>query len=400
MIADHFVTGVGRENFGRNYTLYKDIASPEEVANPHNVLVQAMAEWGVLGLFALILMLIGVTRKAASRPIECNVADREESRIHEPAWAAALGLAVIALRSMLLGSADANYIYYSAVTTAMVWLPVFLIFTRLGARSLAPAALVAGLAAFLAQDAISFAFFTPAAAVTFFAVLGVWLSGRSSQEMPGPSFLHTPRWALPVALAAVTLLVAATLIAPVVRARSGLRQADQHTRDGRFSEADLVFARAQRADPLDSTPWLEHARALVERATVPSLETAVARLHEAKRRDPRLIIIHRNESLIRSALATMTGRPEHYHGAIDAARSALALYPQDPQGLVRLADTQATAGRALGDEELLRIAAEHYRQALSLDEKRLEWETIQRFRPRVVEEIRSKIAEIEAWRTR
>ena len=58
LIADHPLTGVGRENFGRHYLAYKSIDSPEEIRNPHNLFVEATAEWGALGGAGLLALLL------------------------------------------------------------------------------------------------------------------------------------------------------------------------------------------------------------------------------------------------------------------------------------------------------------------------------------------------------
>jgi hypothetical protein len=67
LIADHWTTGVGRENFSRHYLRYKAIESPEEVANPHDLFVQAAADWGLLGLVGIVVMALGASLRFAAR---------------------------------------------------------------------------------------------------------------------------------------------------------------------------------------------------------------------------------------------------------------------------------------------------------------------------------------------
>lgn len=399
LIADHFWTGVGRENFGRLYTAYKDIASPEEVTNPHNFLLQAFAEFGVFGFMGLLLMLIGVTWRAAGVTSDGPRASGDHSdtgRTRIFIYGTGIGTMVILLRCLLLGTSDPNFVYYSAVTAALVWFPAFLLMAWLPLAITRTAALSAGLIAFLAQDMISFALFVPASATTFFAMLAIWLSTFEQDTEPRISKRAIPRHIVAAVVAVVVLGFAALFLAPVVRARSALKVAGRSNQAGNIAQADRAYAKAQQADPLDPTPWIEHARVLAERHSVESLTLALHALAEARRRDPHLISIPRNESFIHSALATMTGDGPHYFSAIESARAALALYPQDPHGLVRLADTEAQAGRALSRPDLISTAIEHYRAALALDGKRLEWETIQRFRPRMVAEIEKKIRDLES----
>ena len=79
LIADHPFRGVGRENFGRHYLRYKTIDSPEEVSNPHDLFVQAAADWGLPGLTGLIVAMIGVSLTLVRRLSDrADGGDREQ----------------------------------------------------------------------------------------------------------------------------------------------------------------------------------------------------------------------------------------------------------------------------------------------------------------------------------
>ena len=56
MIADHRMTGVGPGNFADYYTHYKPAAALESVADPHNVLLSLMTQYGPLGLIGFLAM--------------------------------------------------------------------------------------------------------------------------------------------------------------------------------------------------------------------------------------------------------------------------------------------------------------------------------------------------------
>ncbi|MCH8150121.1 MAG: O-antigen ligase family protein, partial [Planctomycetes bacterium] len=84
LIADHPLAGVGRENFGRHYLQYKTIDSPEEVSNPHDLLVQAAADWGLPGLTGLIVAMIGVSLTLARRPIDQSEAGGQNRTTDRP----------------------------------------------------------------------------------------------------------------------------------------------------------------------------------------------------------------------------------------------------------------------------------------------------------------------------
>lgn len=405
MIVDHFWTGVGRENFGRHYTLYKDIASPEEVSNPHNFFIQFAAEWGIVGLIAVVAMLVGVTRIVArSRP---NTSNLQPESTCDPASCLAcwvgLGAVIILGRALLLGTDDPNYVYYSAATTGIIWLPAFFAFTRGAAiRCENPAnvltlALAAGLAAFLLQDMISFALFIPASATTFFALLAVWLSESSGRPASMAVSSRPLGRILAMAFAAgLTTAFTIYVFAPVFRSQYWRDAAQRQMRDDNVSNAVLDYRRSEAADPLDPTPCVEEARCFAAGDNAMVLGLALQLLSQAQSRDPFNASLFRLESQIHARVARLTGKSQEYLAAVQATKAALALYPQDPAGMVLLADTELEAGIELQSNELLLAAVGHYQEALALDEKRLEWETIQRFRPRVVDEIHAKIRSAES----
>ncbi|MFQ5590283.1 MAG: O-antigen ligase family protein, partial [Phycisphaerae bacterium] len=213
MIADHALTGVGRENFGRHYLQYKAIESPEEVTNPHNVLVQAAAEWGLPGALGLVVMLIGasVTITSGRRPEvdrhSLPTPDKEHdlSETSQPGlphrgadppapnwaliWMVALLLAVTVGRWHLHDTDDPNYLYFITVASGVVWLTAFLCFGGANVSTTSPEssepvvrAAAVGLFAFILHDMISFALFVPSAATTAFALLAFCMAGGSGVE--------------------------------------------------------------------------------------------------------------------------------------------------------------------------------------------------------------------------
>lgn len=402
LIADHPWTGVGRENFDRHYPRYKPITSPEEVANPHNLLVQAAADWGVLGLAGVVVMLVGgslaVTRPRVTEQHAPPRPPPAPTTGVPPLWVVML-LAVVTIgRIPLLGADQPNFVYYATVSAGLVWLAAAACF----AVGIAPGSgrssfgtpristgLACGLFAFLLHDMISFALFVPAAATTFFALLAVCVAERAEDgEYDCPP--STPsRWA-PVGAWGIT--VAAVLwigVIPVARADRALTLASQTAEilvAGTLSDqpADGHFVRAAGADPLDPTPLVRRAEWLVRdagRADRPedALRGAIESMSDAIVRDPHDIGLRNQLMELYRAMAGTTGAPSAYQAAIDAAREAIDLYPLSPRAIAALADRQAEAGEALRSVALLREAVENYRRALALDEQRLSWEELRRF---------------------
>ncbi len=236
MVADHPLTGVGRENFGRHYLAYKSIESPEEVSNPHSFLAQAATDWGVLGLLGMGLMVIGASYAVVRSSTETN--PRAGPVAHAASdtpwmlWGFGLVLIVAMGQSLLLGADDPNLMYYKSVTTALVWSLSFGCFAfALKQRAVATptnnvslcCGVAMGLFAFAVHDTINFALFIPGTATTAFALLALCVADRSDEEK-GPATAPAPRrWLPPVTVATVVLIV--TLLGVVPVSRSGSKSA-------------------------------------------------------------------------------------------------------------------------------------------------------------------------------
>jgi hypothetical protein len=407
LIADHALTGVGRENFGRHYLRYKSIQSPEEVANPHNLFVQAAADWGVLGLVGIIMMVVGASRvllfspdAASSRVAPLKRGPGEEATPVLYVWGAALALVVILARLPLLGTDDPNFLYYASVTSGLVWLLGFALFT-FGWRevvskgdkgaSLPSTGVAIGLFAFVLHDMINFATFVPGTATTLFALLAFAIGERSADEpVPPPARRAIRRW-LPVGvvtLAAVVVVYVGLL--PVARSAHFLSMARSAGRQllpvrAGAQIANDHFERAAATDPLDPTPCVERARWLMAVSTVPGLRDdalppAADSLEQAVQRDPYSIRLRRIQRRLYTSIAEATGNADDYFTAVEAARRVLDLYPLSPKDLAALAELQLQAGEATNTRELLQNAVANYRRALELDEERLSWEELHRLR--------------------
>ena len=405
LIADHPVTGVGRENFGAHYVAYKDIGSPEEIANPHNLFVQAAADWGLPGLLGMVVLVIGAVRTATGSRLSergaLDVSDEQPGLGRTATWAACLGAVVTIGRLPLLESDDPNFRYAATVTTGLIWVPVFLAFLWAapvigeraargrGVRELATKGTMFGLCAFLLHDLLNFAMFVPGSAVTAFALVGVCISEKAGPKGPAPTSTRANRW---IAFGAATGLVTCIAMAigpPVVCANRCLaeaRRAEPHERETSGADAMGLYAQAAACDPLDPTAYTEHVTYLLRRvAREPRmaqqcLEVAERSLEQALARDRCNVKLRRMKTKLYRVGAEIGGEESHFEQAVDAAKSALELYPQDPVGIAVLGECQLAAGAALGRRRLIQDAIESYERALRLDDARPEWERIRGFR--------------------
>ncbi len=436
LMADHVWTGVGRENFGRKYLQYKPIDSPEEISNPHNLFVQAMSEWGVLGLGGIVVILVGVSRVVA-RPV-LRRGFRDDDAEPEPGlvawwlWGGALLVTLTVVRLALIDT-DADkffaFAYSTSVVTGMAWLAGFAAFSfndqaGIGSsplkkggkkrdrvtgsdpigfleRPIVPTALAVALLVFLLQDMINFASFVPGSATTCFTLLAVCVAQRVGVEPVPAGRGNRGRIAAIVAGLLATVGFVVLTAWPVVSANRSLVRAEKmapQIAPAPISSqlADRFYREALAADPLDPTPAVARAGWLYSITSIPQLREpafalAVESVEEARKRDPFDVKLPRMLMQLHRAEAEYMHAPEDYLSAVRAAEEALKLYPLDPPGIKSLADCLTEAGTASGSQDLLRQALETYQKAMDVDDSRLEWETIRRFRARELDEIREQM---------
>lgn len=323
MIADHWWSGIGRENFGREYLRYKSIESPEEISTPHNLLVQAACDWGVAGAAGLVLLLLGGSWMLARR-VDLNAevgasrsglpppgedgADKSGLGPLQPIdWATparwlilrAVPLMAVwpVLREGWIGIFDPGYVYYTTITVTSSWLiPLVATFLALfpadpsaGPKDIKPrlrvdwvtAGLTAGLCAFLLHDVINFALFVPGAATVFFAGVACIVArpagfSRQSPTDNRPSGMKQRTserrvsadnrcWARAgFAVAVIGLVVTGWTAVPVGRAAWHMREANWTMEDDlpagvKYRMVAFHLGRAGEVDQLDPAPWLRLA---------------------------------------------------------------------------------------------------------------------------------------------
>jgi len=395
LIADHLWTGVGRENFGRHYLKYKSIQSSEEIASPHNLLVQMASEWGLIGLVGIVAMLLGASKRCV-QPVVVTPQDdlRKESLPWWP-WCVGVACAVFLLRIQFLGS-DLNYIYSTTIILVFAWLIAFVLFTinpfspGCMANLLSPGLVTAiriGLLVYLVQEMIHFSLFVPGTATTAFALLAlaVWSApslrskgGGRINQVPSPSLFLRKGWSIhsgtPAKLIAAgaclgLLILFVTFVLPVWRSNAVLalaRQDRYHVTPGKLTgqSAYRNYALAGQLDPLDPTPWAEQAQWLVGAArSIPqwrdeAMRLALDSLHQAIRKDPYQVAYYRRLARIHLELAKTEDEESNDKNAIEAYNRAVELYPNSPDGGKSRADGELQVGKDLSTRPLLRQAIE------------------------------------------
>jgi hypothetical protein len=411
MALDHGLTGVGAENFGDYYLAYKDLASPEEVKNPHNFLVHFASEYGVVGLAAVLAMLLG-----ASWRIACTARDPLHAARSVPAsntvwrWGFALAMGIFLTRIVLLPSLNYHLVVWATAFGLLSWAAGYALTAwALGGEPArrpmwAAAALCAGLAAFLLQDTVNFALFVPPSRTTFFVLVGLVLAGPTVPRANHVEAASTSPWPGRAALACVVAGLLAVLANLPLAGPAEIQLRAARAKEGSplIETLDAGFLRrlALRSDPLDATPAYESARYLLALALAeapqPSpklLDMALEDLRVAQQRAPRRLVFYRMESQIHALRARLRGDADEWRAAADAMRRAIELYPTRPESYAERAEYLFAQGTCPAAAEAL----ENWQKALDLDDAKPAWEQFHRFTPAQREAIGERIATAQAW---
>lgn len=357
MIADRPVFGCGPGNFRYAYTEYKLPEASEEIADPHNFLLEvwstagtpaALALLAVLGLFAWRIA------RARDEPTETSAA-REPER----PWFVLAGGAAGFVLSLPLGMMTAAP---PGVAVLVLGLPlgavaVWLLWPWVD-RGRMPAALpavgaVVLLVNLLAAGGIGF----PGVAGTLWLLLAVGLNVAEPQP---PQTL--PRYAgLAAAVFTFALGVSCytTAYGPVMVARGKVEAAQSYP-----NYASQYLMEAAEADPLDAQPWKQVGemtfREWQEQPTVEMYLVFEKCADAASALEPNSAATHFQIGRWYDQIHDRTGRESDLKKAIAAYRRAVELYPTRSLYRARL----ALALKAAGDEAASREQAD---EALRLD---------------------------------
>ncbi|MCA9249631.1 MAG: O-antigen ligase family protein [Phycisphaerales bacterium] len=416
MFGEHWMTGVGPENFGDAYLAYKPITSAEEVKNPHNGLVQFATEYGLIGLAGIALVLLGgakayacATRDSDKLPGAKRSPENDASIV--PLYGTcviAITFGVFLLRFAMLPSQNPAFVLWSMIIALPVWLIVHAVGMLLANRAQQarlPAArwmpaIGFALAAFLLQDTINFAFFVPGARTTFAAVFALAVAPVMRDDDDATPTRSPLYCLIPLSLAG-SLGWAVFDFSRVMPAEIALNEARMLAGSGAMKDTvSAKYHEAQQRDRLDSAIPEEHARWLTAVATssqspdreasLRDLSEAVDAIDEALARAPAKYGLYRVKSQIH-LLRHRLGVPQEAERAVSAMQRALKLYPARPKSHVELADCLVEVGTC----DALKKAIKHLKEAVELDNQRPEAETIRRFSRRTQSEIEARTKGIE-----
>jgi len=444
MIADYPVFGCGPGNFQDTYTRYMLPQASEEIADPHNFLMEVWATAGTPALVALLAVLgcfgyatlvgrgssshepdgTGVSARGtgvspvhpfSSEPGVTGVSPVRLGKHGQDARATQKAMGESTAPTTTSGAADATWHVLggaacgfllsvpvgqmsSAPPSAVelmpgVWLPVvvvvglplaagtaLLFWSWIDRGRLAPGLPAIGVVVLLVNLLAAGAMGFPGVAGTFWLLLAVGLNVREA----APGF-HVPRSAGLAALAAAltaALTCSTTALNPVLRSQAAIRLAQHDPRDARRH-----LQNAAQADPLAAAPpryLAEHALgAWLHDGGPEAFGRFEASIAAALRLAPNSADTWQSCGDLYRRAFTKGGREAALPKAVSAYRRAVELYPHDAQ----LRSDLATTLRAGGDEAGFRRQAAI---ALELDEQTPHYD--KKLEPRVRDELRRALS--------
>ncbi len=379
VVAEAPLTGVGRLNFGPRYLAHRPAAATEAVADPHNVWVAVLAEWGPLGLLGAGL-LAWLTIAALLRwPVVDDQHEEEPAgRSVGPLWwmLAGVPLLHVLFSGTPLLAPGVGLLW--AIELVVVFAGVFVLLAGgmphlAGQRSRAALGrgIVVAVWVNLVHNLVGFSLMTSGGLSLLVLACVAGIALRGGGWSPGGRF--SPLFAgLTVLLAAVLLAV---VVLPTARSERAYRAARQA---GQLEQVRASAAALAAADPLDPRAPRTAAGQLVSLALHPRAPAnlRVELLREAEgyaarsvARDPRNPAGSQMQARIAFELArgaaddvvarrlrlqqalgfweqTIERNPQAARLRLEAARTAVALYRQ--QGTERAgALARAWLSRAL-----------------------------------------------------
>ncbi len=281
MFADHPLTGVGPANFSNFYTYYKPAAALEAVADPHNFLLTIITQYGPLGLFAFIAMLIAPLYKSMAPSLNTSHSKPDSKKLTVIS-AIIISAVLLLIRPMLLPFiADDTPAVIIYIIFILYIIPVIVFVLTLcllipNPKRFPPtisnatsSAIFCAALAVLMHNLIDFAIFEPAVYTAFWAIVAC-LIAASYQQKPRPPVLKIKNSASNKALvlasaAIITLAYFNFALVPVTKSTEKLTLAAQAAYQNKFQIAHNLLAEAASDDPLSAAALSLNSKLYLQR---------------------------------------------------------------------------------------------------------------------------------------
>lgn len=276
LIKQHPLLGVGWGNFGEHYLAVRLPAAAEEIRDPHNFIVRAFTELGIIGGLIVIAWL---ARSAweVTRPVhpQSNTSTSTTTTLLTAIFAIAMGTA-LSMAISIDWAQNGAYVFLEVfrriMSMGLLALGLILAVARRGQDQKfdidnRPApwllyAMIVALGAMLVHAMMDFVLAEPGPLILFVTLMGAVLGIR----MPSAAGQRRHRnLAIGIFAAAALAWVIAVgaLVIPVADAESRAQQADEHVRAGQFKLAAGLFRSAFDTVPTNADYAYRAARAMM-----------------------------------------------------------------------------------------------------------------------------------------
>jgi len=378
-VAASPIFGTGPGNFRQHYLRYKVPESSEEIADPHNWLLDLWASGGILAVVSFLACLVLAVLPFRKDPTSNDPTGNEQTRAKEPeplpSWTADLwGPAVGFLFGFLapVAAASGNFDWWQLPLLA-AWVVTFAIMRiRLGSTRLATVALGAGALGLMIHLSGAGGIGMPAVVQVLLVLAALAFAPLNRPAAAGAS----PRVVMAIGGLGVSLFVALffTATLPVLNRRGAIASGEQALFvDGQFERAQKDFIQAALQDPLSPDPHDKLADAFFAMwqgsppgGPVDYLAKAQQALDEAIRQDPLNFTRYRRRGEFYRAKFARTQEAADANAAAEAFKRAVDMYPTE-------ASLRGGCAAALADAGRIDDAKKQARKALELDEINHRW---------------------------
>lgn len=399
ILEQHPLLGIGWSNFGAYYLGVRLPVASEEVKDPHNMVIRALVELGVIGGAMITAWLARLAWELVTSPPALMKTHAPRPNPHS---------AGVTIASICLGGILINILCSVDFVTPYAggaWFIAMEIFKRMlffGLLLLGYAgaclessrrphlddraapwlsrAMIAGVAVFLVHNLIDFALFEPGALCLFAMLGGAALSVRTNYAEK-PVVSRT----IPIAACAIAgilwIAVLIGLVIPVANAEHYAQSGDDLVRAGQASIAAEALEDAFESLWLTNADYAYRAAVAMQYTPTPADRTR-AMLEAAVRTNPMSVLYRRARAQfeIRQPMPDSRRIMEDFEAAIEMDPNDVSAHVDFADALVRLGQRQR--------------AIEEYRTALKYDDL-LEKDEPKRMPPAKIAEIEQKIRALQ-----
>ncbi len=401
MFTDHLTAGVGPGNFADIYMRYKPAEALESVADPHNLFLSILTQYGPLGLIAFVTLIFWPIWKAFFQNPKGDLKLTARTELQFKTMAKILlviiSILIFIARSitMPVSMSDLAVLIY---ITIRFYIPPVVIFI-LGFKfltgpsrkikdkekeiqdiNITAALIFCGVLGVIVHNQIDFAIFEPAVNTTFWVIIACLISMVNRQKSQPYVFkkVNLPVKFLGVGLSIIIVFIyLGFVLVPVAGNTIELKRANRAIQLGMFDEAHSHLWEASTDDQYDSEALSQNGRLYLH-----NFKIAKGQNHITENEKCYLIqaeqcfttAIRRNEAAYKNferltetycELADISASQEKtdwFNKAFDSAQMTIERYP----GCGRLHLVLAQIAEQLGKGD---IAVEHYKEAVEIEDK-------------------------------